>query len=166
MELASTSKAGRRGRTALPSPRRPSEKSLIAAIWKCMLGSLVVGGLFAVNAASRGIRLRGEVRSGAGVALAMLAIFLGLGVVLSILLVTRYAVAERAERRRVMNNAPTTGAASMDRGHTRRSGFGWTHASARIASRRRDAEANGVLVELDRPSAPRGSMRMSRRSRA
>ena len=165
MELASTSRAGRRGRTPLPSQRRPSEKSLIAAIWKCMLGALAVGGLFAVNAASRGIRLRGEVRSGAGAALAMLAIFLGLGVVLSLLLVIRYAVAERAARRRAKNNAPTTDvAASMDRERIRRSGFGWTHANARIASRRRDADAQGVLVELERYGAPRGSIRMGRRS--
>lgn len=165
MELASTSKARRRGRSPLLSQRRPSEKSLIAAIWKCMLGALVVGGLFAVNAASRGIRLRGQVRSGVGVALEMIAIFLGLGVVLSILLVIRYVIEERAARGRAMSKAPTTDvAASMDRAHIRRSGFGWTQANARMASRRRDAEANRVLVELDRYSAPRGSTRTSRRS--
>jgi hypothetical protein len=75
--------------------KRLRERHLFRTINKCLLGSILVGGFFAVIAASGGMKSQGQTLDRTGSALGVMAMFLGVSLALTIVLVVRFALRER-----------------------------------------------------------------------
>jgi hypothetical protein len=71
------------------------ERRLLRTINKCVLGSVLVGGFFAVVAGVGGLKSRGQALDRTGSVLGIMAIFLGISVALIIVALIRYAITER-----------------------------------------------------------------------
>jgi hypothetical protein len=105
MELQITSRTGNPAPAAKDSEKREREKRLFRSINKCVLGSTVVGGFFAVVAAVGGLKAHGQPLDRTGSVLGIMAIFLGISVVLILVALVRYAI---QERRMITHGATST----------------------------------------------------------
>src|SRR5664280_2316600 len=101
MELQITSRTGKPAPAAKDSEKREREKRLFRSINKCVLGSTVVGGFFAVG----GLKSHGQPLDRTGSVLGIMAIFLGISVVLILVALVRYAI---QERRMITHGATST----------------------------------------------------------
>ena len=105
MELQRTSRTRHQTPAARDSEKREREKRLFRSINKCVLGSTVVGGFFAVVAAVGGLKAHGQPLDRTGSVLGIMAIFLGISVVLILVALVRYAI---QERRMITHGATST----------------------------------------------------------
>lgn len=95
MDFKATTETQRHTPGAGTDEKRLREKRLFSRINKYVLGSIVVGGLFAVRAAVGGLKSQGQALDRTGSVLGIMAIFLGLSLVLIIVALIRFTIAER-----------------------------------------------------------------------
>ena len=110
MSRAATSETELKFFETVVGDKRSREKQLFRNINRCVLGSILVGGFFALVGAFVGMKSQGQTLNRTGSALGVMAMFLAVSVALMVVLVTRFALRERRlGTRRAKNTLESSG---------------------------------------------------------